>query len=75
MLKSNELIEQNFLESRCALMEIAAMLDHYEFTADQNAEPKNHAMVECLRRACALLADPAPSSNRAEQLLKLFATV
>ena len=76
MLTSDQVIETNYLESRCALLEIAALLDHYDLTIERSSAPEHPPiMLECLRDAFALLADPQPSTNRTEQLLKLFAKV
>ncbi|MFC5050941.1 hypothetical protein ACFPK9_09975 [Rubritalea spongiae] len=76
MLTPQEVIDSEYLESRCALLEIAAMFDRYDSAVQrtgQNAE--NPEKLECLRNALSLLAKTDSSDNRAEQLLHLFATV
>lgn len=76
MLKPQEVIDKDYLECRCALLEIAAMLDRYDVAAQRNTSPaENTEKLDCLREAFAMLADPASSTERAEKLLHLFATV
>ena len=76
MLKPQEVIDKDYLECRCALLEIAAMLDRYDLAVQRTTSPaENTEKLDCLREAFAMLADPASSTERAEQLLHLFATV
>jgi len=76
MLTPQEIIDSEYLESRCALIEIAATLDRYDIAVEQSGSAtENSEKLDCLRNAFALLAKPETSTNRAEQLLHLFATV
>ena len=76
MLTPQQIIDNEFLESRCALLEIAAMIDLHDLMLERGATPaENSDKLTCLREAMSLLADSSPSTARAEQLLKLFATV
>jgi hypothetical protein len=76
MLTPQQIIDDEYLVSRCALLEIAAMLDHHDFTVEKGATPaESSEKLDCLRDAMSLIADPQPSTDRAERLLKLFATV
>jgi len=76
MLTPNQVIESEHLESRCALLEIAAMLDRYDIAITKTGEiPVNSEKLDCLRKALTLLAETSSTDNRAEQLLHLFATV
>ncbi len=76
MLSSEQIIESEYLESRCSLLEIAATLDRYYIAMKRDGKvTESSEKVDCLREALALLAQPDDSTNRAEQLLHLFATV
>ena len=76
MLTPQKIIDTYYLESRCDLLEIAAMFDRYDTAVEKNGAPAaDTAKLECLRQALTLLAEDAPSTNRAERLLQLFATV
>lgn len=76
MLTPQQIIGTYYLESRCALLEIAAMLDRHDAAAQRTGTlAENAEKLTCLRNALALLADPAASTDRAERLLHLFATV
>lgn len=76
MLTPQQIIETYYLESRCSLLEIAAMLDRHDAAAQRTGTPAgNSEKLTCLRTALAMMADPTPSTERAEQLLHLFATV
>ena len=76
MLTSKEIIESEYLEARCALLEIGAMFDRYE-TAKQRIvdDSEDPAAYKCLVEALDLLAKSKSSTDRAEQLLHLFAKV
>jgi len=77
MLSPEQVIQSEYLESRCALLEIAAMLDRYDIAVERTgADPAPVKEIELLTEAFELLAKPstsASSANRAEQLLNLFA--
>ncbi|MFT5882649.1 MAG: hypothetical protein ACI9FG_001156 [Crocinitomicaceae bacterium] len=76
MLTPQQVIDSEYLVSRCALLEIAAMFDRYDLAVHRTAEAgQNTEKLECLRNAMALLAKSDVSDNRAEQLLHLFAQV
>jgi len=76
MFTPQQVIDTDYLESRCALLEIAAMLDRYDVAAERSSAPaEDTTKLDCLRSALATLADPAPSTDRAERLLQLFATI
>jgi len=71
-----EIIDSEYLESRCALLEIAAAFDRHDIAVERTGTVANDTeKLDCLRSALALLAKPDSSTNRAEQLLHLFATV
>ena len=76
MLTPQQVIDSEYLESRCYLLEIAAVLDRYDSALERTGKAaENTDQLDCLRKALALLAEPGESKDRAEQLLQLFATV
>jgi len=76
MLTPQQIIDSEYLESRCALLEIAAVLDRHDTAVNRTGKSAdNTEKLDCLRKALALLAQQDTSTNRAEQLLHLFATV
>ena len=76
MLTPQKVIDTYYLESRCALLEIAAMLDRHDIATERTGAPASDTTkLECLRSALSLLAAPTPSTDRAERLLHLFASV
>jgi len=66
-LTAPELLEREFLETRCKLLEVAAALDRLDRAEGSVADD---ARREKLQRALAILAKT--DSNRAEQLQLLF---
>ena len=71
-----QVIDSEYLESRCALLEIAAVLDRHDTAMERTGKvAENTGKLDCLRSALALLSKPDTSTNRTEQLLHLFATV
>ncbi len=76
MLTPQNIIDSEYLESRCALLEIAAVFDRYDSATERTNETAKHIeKLDCLRSALALLAKPGVSNDRTEQLLHLFSTV
>ena len=76
MLTPAQVIESEFLESRCALLEIAAVFDRYDTAVKRTGKAaENTEKLQVLRKALTLIAETNSTDNRAEQLLQLFATV
>lgn len=76
MLTAEEIIESEYLEARCSLLEIAAMLDRYHVAIERDDQViEKNQKIDCLRKALSLLAQEGSSTERTEQLLHLFATV
>jgi hypothetical protein len=76
MQTPQQVIDTYFLESRCVILEIAAVLDRYEAAVKRcGDEAAKQEKLLCLRQSLNLLADPARMDNRTERLLELFATV
>lgn len=73
MLQPQQVIDTYYLESRCMLLEIAAMLDRYDTAVTRAGNPaEDEAKLALLRRSMSVLADPS-STERATHLLELFA--
>ncbi len=74
MLTASRVLDNYYLDTRCMLIEVAAMLDRYDRAAEKEgaAEELNDPRRELIQKALALLADPNTGQNRAEQLLLLF---
>ena len=76
MLTPQQVIDSEYLESRCALLEIAAMFDRYDRAVIRSGEAAQHTKkLECLRTALSVLAQSDHSEERAEKLLELVATI
>jgi hypothetical protein len=76
MLTPQQVIDTYFLESRCVLLEVSAMLDRYEAAVKRcGTEAERREKLICMRRALTVLADPEKKENRTEKLLELFATL
>ena len=74
MLTAKQVLDEYFLENRCALLEIAAMLDRYDTARDGTDQPAgcSDPRLERIYQSLRILADRNTGSNRAEQLLRLF---
>ena len=70
MLTADQVLNNYFLEARCQLLEVAAMLDRYDRANTSNAVDPDH--LQRIYRALEKLADRNVGKNRAEQLLNLF---
>ena len=77
MLSPRQILDTYYLEARCDLLEVAALLDRYDAAVERlEATSDDEAKLELLRRALAQLADStAPSGERTAALLELFAEV
>ncbi len=74
MLTAEKVLEHYFLDTRCMLIEIAAMLDRFDRAAE--AEPQSAAsqddQLDRIYQALTLLAERETKANRSERLLNLF---
>ena len=76
MLTPQQIIDLDYLETRCSLLEIAAVFDRYDAAVERTGMAAEDVhKLDCLREAMTLLVDPASKTDRAEQLLNLFAKV
>ena len=74
MLTAEKVLDLYFLDARCMLIEIAALLDRYD-RAVQNESGTMPTSVDRLDRiyqALTLLAERETTANRSERLLNLF---
>ncbi len=74
MLTPAEVLNACFLETRCQLLEIGAMLDRLDRAAAPGAATKRPAdeRLAKIYQSLALLADRETTPDRAERLLNLF---
>jgi len=75
MYSVKEVMDNEFLEARSMLIEIAAILDRHDRARQQqsNGKPANaDERVAVLNEAIQLLGNPNEDANRAEQLLLHF---
>lgn len=74
MLTAPQVIDRYYLETRCMLIEIAAMLDRYDRGQQEptNGQAPTDPRLELIRQSLTLLADKNAGANRSEQLLMLF---
>jgi hypothetical protein len=72
MLTANEVLSTYFLETRCQLLEIGAMLDRLDRAGDATADLAADAPLAKIYRSLALLAERQTTPDRAERLLNLF---
>jgi hypothetical protein len=76
MLTPRQVLDTYYLEARRDLLEIAALIDRYDAAvAREGRTAEDESKLLVLRRALALLADPAPADERASALLELFAEI
>lgn len=74
MLTAGEVLSTYFLETRCQLIEIGAMLDRLDraAAAGSASDPLADVRLARIYQSLALLAEPQTTPDRAERLLNLF---
>lgn len=74
MLTAEKVLDRYFLDTRCSLIEIAALLDRYDRSArrEGGAPPEVDDRLDRIYQALTLLADREAKSDRSERLLNLF---
>ena len=74
MQTADQVLDAYFLDSRCMLIEIAAVLDRYDAALQRAGAPAGDSppRLEKLYQSLALLTDRKAAANRAEQLLRVF---
>ena len=75
MLKPQEVLDRYYLETRCMLLETAAVLDRYDDAVErEGSAAEDELKLNVLHKALQVLAEPK-SRDRAEDLLKVFTEV
>lgn len=73
MLTPRQVIDEYYLEVRCKLLEIAAILDRYDRACGRDpAPPEEDARLRKCRESLAILSRPHEEANRAEQVALVF---
>ena len=74
MLKPDEVLEKDYLDTRCMLLEIAATLDRLDLAAEREHRPvpRDDRRLREIYQSLELLAEQATTADRAERLLNLF---
>jgi hypothetical protein len=76
MLTPRQVLDTYYLEARRDLLEIAALFDCYDAAVTREGRTaEDGSKLLILRRALALLADPAPADDRATERHELFAEI
>jgi len=77
MLTPKQTLDQNYLEARRDLLEVAALLDRYDEAVKRSAdESVSDPRLDALRSAMTTLAQKDhPEANRTSQLLEQFSQV
>ncbi len=66
---ANEVLDQDFLETRCKLLEIAAVLDRIDRAPARHGKHPDPRLGQ-IRRALSALFEPGP--DRAETIQRIF---
>ncbi len=74
MLNAKQVLDKEFLETRCMLIEIAATLDRLDRarSRDGNTAMAKEARLDIIYRAIDLISQRDASPDRAERILNLF---
>ena len=71
MRSAKQTLDHEFLDARCQLVEVAAMLDRYDRAREEEGVEED-PRLDLLYEALTLLAARNAAPNRAERLLMLF---
>ena len=74
MLTPDQVLDRYFLDTRCMLVEIGAMLDRYDRAVEGHEADclANQERLQKIYEGLSLLADQKATPNRSERLLRLF---
>ncbi len=73
MLTPKQVIDEYYLEVRCKVLEIAAIMDRYDRACVRaSADPTDDPRLAKWRQSLAILNQPQAEANRAEQVALLF---
>ncbi len=71
-LTPEEVLDYHYLEVRCKLLEIAAIMDRYQRAGGGDPARSNDLRLERCTRALELIATPHELPERAESIALLF---
>ncbi|MGA2500006.1 MAG: hypothetical protein ABSH20_19890 [Tepidisphaeraceae bacterium] len=73
MRNRKTVLDDGFLESRCMILELAAVFDRYDRALPaQDGAVAADPRLALLHQALAIMADPAPGSTRVQRILTLL---
>ena len=73
MLKAKSVLDNYYLDSRCALLELGATLDRFDRAPDaKDSDAGKDPRLTQLYDALSILSDKNAGPDRAERLLNLF---
>ncbi len=74
MLKANEVLDKDFLDARCMLLEIAAFFDRLDAAAQRDGDDTvaGDQRLKQIHQALQLLTEQETTPDRVERLLHLF---
>ncbi len=74
MLTAKQVLDNYYLDTRCMLIEIAALLDRYDRAVATGGDEAVAGVdrLDRIYQALTLLAERETTSNRSERLLNLF---
>ncbi|TWU35630.1 hypothetical protein Q31b_50650 [Novipirellula aureliae] len=72
MQKPEDVLDSYFLEARCHLLEIAAVLDRHDRACEDDSQRSSEARIDLMYESLAMLSQRGAAANRSERLLLLF---
>lgn len=68
-----QVLDREYLEARCSLVELAATFDRIDRASDEEESSEfNDSRIDLLKEALALLSEKSHLPNRSERMLLLF---
>ena len=72
MYTAEQVLDHEYLEARCMLIEVAGILDRYDRAVTKEGTDGSDKRLEQLYESLSLLAARNAAPNRSERLLMLF---
>lgn len=72
MQTPKQVLDSYYLEARCQILEIAAMLDRYDRAHDEESGPPDDTRIDRMYESLAVLSHRETATDRSERLLNLF---
>ncbi|MFG0268232.1 MAG: hypothetical protein ACF8AM_24210 [Rhodopirellula sp. JB055] len=72
MQKPQEVLDSYYLEARCQLLEIAALLDRFDRSCESDVDRPDDGRIDLMYESLTLLSQREGTANRSERLLNLF---